>query len=173
MSSLSTVVFLMCAALGAGVGAALTFSGGEARNQNPLPFFLSTASGVGLGIFLAMSLRVVAQWERMVVLRLGKFRGIREPGLRLIIPIVDEPIFVEMRVQTVDVARQQAITQDNVPVVVDGVIFFRVDNAENAALRVESYRTAISRLAQATLRDVIGRLSLDEILSHQERLESE
>jgi regulator of protease activity HflC (stomatin/prohibitin superfamily) len=109
----------------------------------------------------------------MVVLRLGRFDRIGEPGLRLIVPVLESPLFVEMRVQTVDVAQQQAITQDNVPVVVDGVIFFRVENAESAALKVESYRMAISRLAQATLRDVIGRLSLDELLSHQERLEHE
>jgi regulator of protease activity HflC (stomatin/prohibitin superfamily) len=133
---------------------------------------VSTLAGV-LGILLAASVKVVAQWQRMIVLRFGKFHYIAEPGLRMLVPVVDTPLFVEMRVQTVDVSKQQAITQDNVPVLVNGVIFFKVVDAESAALKVENYRQAILRLAQATLRDVVGKLSLDELLSHQERLESE
>ena len=82
-------------------------------------------------------------------------------------------MFVEMRVQTVPIAQQQAITKDNVPVVVNGVIFFKVVDAERAALTVQDYRSAIWRLAQATLRDVAGKLTLDELLSHQDRLEAE
>lgn len=171
-NTLSALVSFLCAALGAGVGLALVLHDGS-KQPNPLLFLAPTAAGVLLGAILAASLKVVAQWERMVVLRLGRFHAIAEPGLRVLVPVIDTPVFVEMRVQTVDVAKQQAITQDNVPVVVDGVIFFRVENAEAAALKVESYRMAISRLAQATLRDVIGRLSLDELLSHQERLEHE
>jgi regulator of protease activity HflC (stomatin/prohibitin superfamily) len=171
MSPLSALVFAIFAALGAGIGAALLAA--EGTHANPLLFFVPTIIGVFVGGLVASSVRVVSQWERMVVLRLGRFDRIGEPGLRLIVPVLESPLFVEMRVQTVDVAQQQAITQDNVPVVVDGVIFFRVENAESAALKVESYRMAISRLAQATLRDVIGRLSLDELLSHQERLEHE
>src|SRR5262249_659584 len=106
-------------------------------------------------------------------LRLGRYRLTAQPGMRLIIPIFDTPMFVEMRVQTVPIAQQQAITQDNVPVVVNGVIFFKVEDAEAAALQVQDYPNAIWRLAQATLRDVAGRLSFDELLSHQERLETE
>jgi regulator of protease activity HflC (stomatin/prohibitin superfamily) len=109
----------------------------------------------------------------MVVLRLGKFKAVADPGPRLLIPVLDTPMFVEMRVQTVPIAQQQAITKDNVPVVVNGVIFFKVVDAESAALKVQDYRAAIWRLAQATLRDVAGQLSLDELLSHQVRLESE
>jgi regulator of protease activity HflC (stomatin/prohibitin superfamily) len=172
VSPLSTLVFIVFALTGAGVGGLLTMSHGGPQ-PNPFLFLGPLATGILTGMLCSSAIRVVAQWERMVVLRLGRFHKIGEPGLRFIVPVIDQPIFVEMRVQTVDVARQQAITQDNVPVVVDGVIFFRVDNAESAALKVESYRTAISRLAQATLRDVIGRLSLDELLSHQERLEKE
>jgi len=174
MKPLSALLFFVSALTGAAVGVILMAAfGGLERGANPLLFLAPTGAGVMLGWILAMSVRVVSQWERMVVLRLGRFARIGEPGLRVLTPVLETPIFVEMRVQTVDIARQQAITQDNVPVVVDGVIFFRVENAEAAALRVQSYRTAISRLAQATLRDVIGRLSLDELLSHQERLESE
>jgi len=109
----------------------------------------------------------------MIILRLGKFQAVADPGLRLLIPVLDTPLFVNMRVQTVDVSKQQAITQDNVPVLVNGVIFFKVIDPEAAALKVENYWQAIVRLAQATLRDVVGKLSLDELLSHQERLEAE
>jgi regulator of protease activity HflC (stomatin/prohibitin superfamily) len=98
---------------------------------------------------------------------------VADPGLRLLIPVIDTPLFVNMRVQTADISKQQAITQDNVPVLVNGVIFFKVIDPEAAALRVENYWQAIVRLAQATLRDVVGKLSLDELLSHQERLEAE
>jgi regulator of protease activity HflC (stomatin/prohibitin superfamily) len=109
----------------------------------------------------------------MIILRLGKFKTVADPGLRLLVPVLDTPMFVEMRVQTVPIAQQQAITKDNVPVVVNGVIFFKVVDPESAALRVQDYRAAIWRLAQATLRDVAGQLSLDELLSHQVRLETE
>ena len=144
-----------------------------ASDHNPLAFALPFGAGFVIGVLLAASVKVVAQWERMIVLRLGKFQLVSDPGLRLLIPIIDTPMFVEMRVQTVDVSKQQAITKDNVPVLVNGVIFFKVVDPESAALKVENYRQAILRLAQATLRDVVGQLSLDELLSHQERLESE
>ena len=88
-------------------------------------------------------------------------------------PIIDTPMFVEMRVQTVDVSKQQAITQDNVPVLVTASSSSRSIDPEAAALKVENYGKRSIRLAQATLRDVVGKLSLDELLSHQERLEAE
>ena len=158
---------LAVAALGAAVGLYFAFTG------LPLAFPLFAFAGLVLGIFLGSAVRVVAAWERMIVLRLGRFAGVAEPGLRFVIPIVDSTIFIEMRTQTVDIAQQQAITQDNVPVLVNGVIFFDVKDPEAAALRVENYKRAISRHAQATLRDAVGTLSLDELLSHQERLEAE
>jgi len=167
-AAVSTLLFLLSVAAGVLVGL-LT----QTRGADPIAFVAPVGMGLFLGIFLAASVKVVAQWERMIVLRLGKFQGIAEPGLRLLIPVIDTPMFVEMRVQTVAIAQQQAITQDNVPVVVNGVIFFRVNEPEAAALKVQDYRSAIWRLAQATLRDVAGRLSLDELLSHQVRLESE
>jgi regulator of protease activity HflC (stomatin/prohibitin superfamily) len=126
-----------------------------------------------VGLILSASVKVVAQWERMIILRLGKFKAVAEPGLRLLVPVFDTPLFVEMRVQTIPIAKQQAITKDNVPVEINGVIFFKIVDAESAALKVQDYKSAIWRLAQATLRDVAGQLSLDEILSHQVRLEAE
>ncbi len=167
-AAVSALLFFVSVAAGFVLGLVLSQGGAE-----PGVFAACIALGFFGGIFLASSVKVVAQWERMIVLRLGKYQGTAEPGMRLVIPILDTTMFVEMRVQTVLIAQQQAITQDNVPVVVNGVIFFRVANAEAAALKVQDYRSAIWRMAQATLRDVAGRLSLDELLSHQVRLETE
>jgi len=166
-SNVSTVLFLASFVIGLGVAGLVAASG------NPFVAPVFAVGGFFVGWFLSSGVRVVSEWERMIILRLGKFSSVAGPGLRIIVPILDTPIFIEMRVQTVDIARQQAITKDNVPVVVNGVVFFAVTDPANAALKVESYRQAISRLSQATLRDVVGRLMLDELLSHQERLESE
>jgi regulator of protease activity HflC (stomatin/prohibitin superfamily) len=167
-AAVSTLLLIVCVVAGGLLSATLQMSGAA-------PFVVAAVAfgGLCLGAVLASSVKVVAQWERMIVLRLGKFHAIAEPGLRLLVPVFDTPMFVEMRVQTVPIAQQQAITQDNVPVVVNGVIFFKVVEPESAALKVQDYRAAIWRLAQATLRDVAGRLSLDELLSHQVRLETE
>ncbi len=164
----STLLFVISILAGAAVGLAL-FN----ESRDPVAFGAPLVCGLFVGLFLRASVKVVAQWERMVVLRLGKFQYVADPGLRLLVPVLDVPLFVNMRVQTVDVSKQQAITQDNVPVLVNGVIFFKVIDPEAAAIKVENYWQAIIRLAQATLRDVVGKLSLDELLSHQERLEEE
>lgn len=167
-SAVSSLLFFVCVILGGLVGFVLFQS-----DHEPALFVIPLFGGVIFGALLAASVKVVAQWERMIILRLGRFQSVSEPGMRLIVPIFDTPIFVDMRVQTLDVQRQQAITQDNVPVLVNGVIFFRVTDAASAALKVQEYKLAIYRLAQASLRDVVGKLSLDELLSHQERLEAE
>lgn len=166
-SAVSSLLLFLSLLFGAGVAAAV------GNPREPVTVLAPLAGGLLLGVMLAASVKVVAQWERMIVLRLGKFESVAEPGLRLLVPVIDTPIFVEMRVQSVDVARQQAITEDNVPVLLNGVIFFRVIDAESAALKVENYRVAIFRMAQATIRDAVGRLTLDSLLSHQERLEAE
>jgi regulator of protease activity HflC (stomatin/prohibitin superfamily) len=167
-AAVSTLLLIVCVVAGGLLASGLQMSGSP-----PALVGASALGGLFLGVVLASSVKVVAQWERMIVLRLGKFQGVADPGLRLLVPVFDTPMFVEMRVQTVPIAQQQAITQDNVPVVVNGVIFFKVVDPESAALKVQDYRAAIWRLAQATLRDVAGRLSLDELLSHQVRLETE
>ncbi|HSY21868.1 MAG TPA: SPFH domain-containing protein, partial [Polyangiaceae bacterium] len=167
-SAVSLLLLVLSVLAGAGVSVLLLATGAP-----PPIVALPVATGFVIGLFLASSVKVVAAWEKMIVLRLGRFQSVADPGLRLLVPVIDTAIFVEMRVQTAPIAQQQAITQDNVPVVVNGVIFFKVVDAEAAALRVQDYRSAIWRLAQATLRDVAGRLSLDELLSHQVRLESE
>jgi regulator of protease activity HflC (stomatin/prohibitin superfamily) len=167
-AAVSSLLFFMSVLSGVVVGVA-----GFAGTNNPAGLGVPVFGGVVVGAMLAASVKVVAQWERMIVLRLGKFRVTAGPGLNFLMPVFDTAMFVEMRVQTVPIAQQQAITKDNVPVVVNGVIFFKVVDAEKAALTVQDYRSAIWRLAQATLRDVAGKLSLDELLSHQDRLEAE
>ncbi|MGZ3420420.1 MAG: SPFH domain-containing protein [Polyangiales bacterium] len=166
-SAVSSLLFFLSLIAGVLIGV----STGSARD--PATIIVPIGAGLLVGIVLAASVKVVAEWERMIVLRLGRFSGVNGPGLRLLIPVLDTPIFVEMRVQTVDIARQQAITKDNVPVILNGVIFFKVRDPEVAALKVENYRMAVYRMAQAAVRDVVGRLSLDELLSHQDRLEAE
>jgi len=162
------LLFFLLFAAGLAIGGA-AFS----VSHDPVSFAGPAAGGLFVGYLLAKSVRVVPQWERMIILRLGKFQSIAEPGLRLIIPVIDAPLYVEMRTQTVNVEKQQTITQDNVPVVVNGVIFFKVVDPASAALKVQDYRLAIWRMAQATLRDVVGRLTLDELLSQQQKLEAD
>jgi regulator of protease activity HflC (stomatin/prohibitin superfamily) len=167
-AAVSSLLLGLSIAAGAIIGLLLM-----AASNSPIPLGVSITLGVVVGLLLAAAVKVVADWERMIVLRVGKFHLVAPPGLRLLVPVIDTPMFVEMRVQTVDISKQQAITQDNVPVAINGVIFFKVIDPALAALKVENYRQAILRLAQATLRDVVGQLSLDELLSHQVRLETE
>jgi regulator of protease activity HflC (stomatin/prohibitin superfamily) len=167
-SAVSTLLFFGCLFAGVAVGLFMFTA-----THEPALAAIPIVGGFFLAILVAASVKVVAQWERMIVLRLGRFSYLAEPGLRLLVPVIDTPMFVDTRVQTVPIAQQQAITQDNVPVVVNGVIFFRVEDPKRAVIEVQDYRAAVWRLAQATLRDVAGKLSLDELLSHQDRLESE
>jgi regulator of protease activity HflC (stomatin/prohibitin superfamily) len=104
------------------------------------------------------------------VLRLGKFQGTRGPGLFCIVPIVDRVRLVDTRILTEDIRRQEVITRDNVPVLIDGVLFFRVVNVESAVMRIQDYGWGVTRLAQTALRDVVGGVTLDELLAERERI---
>src|SRR5215475_1603633 len=123
-------------------------------------------------LYLSHIVRIAAQWERGVVLRLGKFHGLKGPGVMLIFPVMDTVRFVYTRLLTLDIPHQQVITRDNVPVRVDGVIFFRVKDPEMAVITVQDYRFAVSQYAQASLRDVIGSMTLDELLSERDQIQS-
>ncbi len=123
-----------------------------------------------LTIILSRSLRVVREWERLIVLRLGKYVGIRGPGLILLVPFVDRGLIVDTRLHTVDVPKQEVITRDNVTIKVDAVVYYRVIDPERAVLRVRDYNYAIALLAQTTLRDVIGQMELDDVLSKREEI---
>lgn len=126
-------------------------------------------------VFLAMivlpqMIRILREYERGVVFRLGKLLGTKGPGLVFLIPLVDRMVKMDLRVVTIDVSRQEMMTRDNVPVTVDAVVYFRVVEAEAAVVKVESFWKATSLIAQTTLRSVIGQAELDELLSQRERI---
>ena len=120
---------------------------------------------------LVQGIRVAAQWERAVVLRLGRLTGLRGPGIFYIIPSLENVLFVDKRLQTLDIPNQHAITKDNVPVEIDGALFFLVRDPSRAVVEVQDYRFATSQYAMAALRDVVGGLSLDELLGEREQIQ--
>jgi regulator of protease activity HflC (stomatin/prohibitin superfamily) len=130
--------------------------------------------GVLLGLLLAQAPKIARQWERAVVLRLGKFVGLRGPGLFWIIPFIDTiPAWVDQRVITTAFAAEETLTSDTVPVNVDAVLFWMVYDPEKAALEVQNYSQAVSWAAQTALRDIIGRTSLSDLLRGREHIEEE
>ena len=136
------------------------------------PFTL--IAGLVLGVLLAQSPKVARQWERAVVLRLGRYVGLRGPGLFWIIPFVDSvSAWVDQRVITTSFAAEETLTSDTVPVNVDAVLFWMVYDPEKAALEVQNYPQAVSWAAQTALRDIIGRTSLTDLLRGRERIEDE
>jgi len=130
--------------------------------------------GVLLGLLLAQSPKIARQWERAVVLRLGKFIGLRGPGLFFIVPFVDSiSTWIDQRVITTAFAAEETLTSDTVPVNVDAVLFWMVYDPEKAALEVQNYPAAVSWASQTALRDIIGRTSLSDLLRGRERIEDE
>ena len=182
------------------IGAAARQAGSELRHlRSSMPSFVELAvflillvisfglailvgqANAALGIFVgvvgaivaalvAASIKVANQWERGLVLRLGEFRSIRGPGLFLVVPIIDRVRMVDTRVLAVDIPRQEAITKDNVPVSINGALFFKVTNVEDAVMKIQDYIYGISLLAQTALRDVVGGMVLDDLLSERERI---
>jgi regulator of protease activity HflC (stomatin/prohibitin superfamily) len=121
-------------------------------------------------VVVSSAIKLAAQWERAVVFRLGKYHTIKGPGLFMVVPLIDQIRMVDTRVLAVSISRQQVITRDNVPVTIDGVLFFRVDNAAEAIIMVQDYRYMIAQYAQTSLRDVIGQLTLDQVLTEREEI---
>ena len=127
-----------------------------------------------VGVILMQAPRIAEQWERAVVLRLGRFVGLRGPGLFWLVPFVDRvSTWIDQRTITTTFAAEQTLTSDTVPVNVDAVLFWMVHDAQKAALEVQDYPQAVSWAAQTALRDIIGRTSLTELLRGRERIESE
>ena len=121
-------------------------------------------------ILLPQMVRILREYERGVIFRLGKLLGTKGPGLILLIPIVDRMVKMDLRVVTIDVARQEVMTRDNVPVTVDAVVYFRVVVPEAAVIKVENYLKATSLISQTTLRSVLGQAELDELLSQRDKI---
>ena len=130
--------------------------------------------GFLLGLLLAQAPKIARQWERAVVLRLGKYVGLRGPGLFWIVPFVDTvSTWIDQRVITTGFAAEETLTSDTVPVNVDAVLFWVVYDPEKAALEVQNYPAAVSWASQTALRDIIGRTSLSDLLRGRERIEGE
>jgi regulator of protease activity HflC (stomatin/prohibitin superfamily) len=129
---------------------------------------------IALGLVVAQSPRIAQQWERAVVLRLGRFIGLQGPGLFWIVPFVDKvSSWIDQRTITTSFAAEQTLTSDTVPVNVDAVLFWMVHDAQKAALEVQDYEQAVSWAAQTGLRDIIGRTTLTDLLRGRERIEDE
>ena len=120
--------------------------------------------------FILSGIKVINQYERGVVLTLGKFTGIREPGLRIVVPVFQRLIKVDVRSTPIDVPKQEIITKDNVTVGVDAVVYLRVIEASKAVLETTNYVYATSQFAQAALRDVAGNADMDELLSKRDQI---
>ena len=135
-----------------------------------LPYVTLIVLVVGL---IALSFRIVPEYERLVVLFLGRFQEVKKPGLRVILPGIQRAFRVDLRVVTLDVPPQDVISRDNVTVRVNAVLYFRVVDPEKAIIQVEHYLNATNQLAQTTLRSVLGQHDLDEMLSEREKLNND
>ncbi len=163
MNAISVIIFVVLTVIG-GILAAVLGRGNELLGGG---FF---AVWTLVALLLAAAVRLAAQWERGVIFRLGKYKDTKGPGLFVVIPLVDMVRMVDTRVLAVNIPKQQVITRDNVPVTIDGVLFFRVSNAAEAIISVQDYRFVISNYAQTSLRDVIGQMSLDQLLTEREQI---
>lgn len=131
----------------------------------------------GFGIFwlivlILASLKIVKQYEKGVLFTLGKYSGLMEPGLRIVVPVIQSWERIDMRTKTVDVPSQECVSKDNVSLKVNAVLYYKVDKAEKAVLEVEVFNFAVSQLAQTTMRNIVGEFELDEILQQREAVSS-
>jgi len=161
LNVVSVMVFVIVAALGLALAL---------PTRNPLYFI----GGLLLAMLLALSPKVAKQWEKAIILRLGKYVGTRGPGLFWIVPLIDSvSMYIDQRVITTSFAAEQTLTSDTVPVNVDAVLFWMVYDPEKAALEVQEYKDAVSWASQTALRDIIGRTYLTDLLRGRERIEEE
>jgi regulator of protease activity HflC (stomatin/prohibitin superfamily) len=123
-----------------------------------------------VAIALPQALRVLREYERGVIFRLGKLLGAKGPGLIVLIPIVDRLVKMDLRVVTIDVSKQEIMTRDNVPATVDAVVYFRVIDPIAAVVKVENFWKATSLVSQTTLRSVLGQAELDDLLAHRDKI---
>ena len=121
-----------------------------------------------IGVFFSQAIRILREYERGVIFRLGKLLGAKGPGLIILIPMVDRMVKMDLRVVTIDVSKQEIMTRDNVPATVDAVVYFRVVDPIAAVVKVENFWKATSLIAQTTLRSVLGQAPLDDLLSQRD-----
>jgi len=161
LSNVGVALLVLCVGAGLAMTAAL---------QNPVPLVV----GIAAGLYLLFSIRVADQWEKVAVLRFGKYIGLRGPGLFTIIPIVDSlSRYVDQRVRVANVSAESTLTRDTVPVNVDAIVFWMVWNAEKSILEVQDFTEAITLSAQTALRESIGRHELHQMVAERESLGQE
>jgi regulator of protease activity HflC (stomatin/prohibitin superfamily) len=159
MNSIASMLMIVLGVIGLIASGLLVPLGGVIHPLLALPFFVAA-------VLVGLSLKMANVWEKFVVLRAGQLRGVYGPGLFLMIPVIDRVVAViDERIQTTSFNAEQALTKDTVPVNVDAVIFWHVENAEAAALKITDYREAINRVAQTSLREMIGSSMLAALLS--------
>jgi regulator of protease activity HflC (stomatin/prohibitin superfamily) len=158
ISTVGKAVFLICEALG--IASSVLY-------KRPEPALIALV----IGLYFLFAIRVAEQWERAAVLRLGRYIGLRGPGIFLIIPVIDEiSLYVDQRVRVVEVSAESALTRDTVPVNVDAIVFWLVWNAEKSILEVVNFSDAIMMSAQTALRESIGRHDLAQMITERETL---
>jgi regulator of protease activity HflC (stomatin/prohibitin superfamily) len=158
INGLAITAFLICSGAGAAASAVL---------RNPVPLIV----GGLLGLYLLFAVKVVRQWEKVALLRLGKYVGLRGPGLVIIFPILETlSAFVDQRIRVASVTAESTLTRDTVPVNVDAIVFWMVWNAEKAILEVEDFMDAVQMSAQTALRESIGRHELAQMITERETL---
>jgi len=162
-SAFPVLVFFVVLALG--IGASVTMI----PKDSPL-IVVGFIAAIFSAVIVSSAVKVIPEWERAVVLRLGTFVGQRGPGFFMVVPIFEQIRRVDTRIITRDIPSQQAITKDNVPVLINGVLYYKVVNVGDAVIKVQDYSYAISQYAQTALRDVIGGMTLDELLSEREKI---
>ena len=164
----AVLIFFIIFGLGAGVAYVMFNVSG-----NPQSIWIGVGAFI-IAIVVSLAIKVANQWERVVVLRLGKFHSLRGPGLFFIVPIIDSiPYWIDIRVITTSFKAEKTLTRDTVPVDVDAVLFWKVLDAQKAALEVADYQSAISWASQTALRDVIGKTMLSDMLEGREKIDSE
>src|SRR5437868_1568755 len=158
VSTPAVALFVAFAAVGFGIATAM---------DNRLPLFI----GLAVGAYLLFAIKVADQWEKVAVLRLGRYIGLRGPGMFHVIPIIDQPSrYVDQRVRVASVTAESTLTRDTVPVNVDAIVFWLVWNAEKSILEVEDFVQAITMSAQTGLRESIGRHELSQMITERESL---
>jgi len=160
---ISGLVFLALILLGIVVS-------GIAAMVNPVIGVLVAIGWFILSSIVSSGVRLAAQWERAVVLRLGRYQSTKGPGLFLVIPMIDQVRILDTRILAVNIPKQTAITRDNVPVTIDAALFYRVATPADAVIQVQDYRYSVAQYAQTSLRDVIGQMTLDQLLVEREQI---
>jgi len=131
---------------------------------------MSTTILIVIGVILVASIKQINEYQRGVKFTLGRYTGIMQPGWRIVVPIFQSHQKIDMRIKAVDVPNQEAITKDNISVSVNAVIYYKIKNAEKAVIEVEDFYYAVSQLAQTTMRNIVGEVNLDELLSQRDAI---